>query len=196
MFLTLRCDLQRYCKFFGYCSKCNLLQKFAILCLSPGFWAIAHYRFGFWINDFFGAGNKNPIKLLLKITYFALKQFVVYFCKIDILITADIGAGLFLSNKGNIILGLQRMGENCTVHHNVTTGQGTEGETPIFGENVWIGHDSIVYGSLRIGDNVIIESCTVLSKSLPGYMQVGGNPCRIRKRNIEAGPYPIDWVVR
>lgn len=119
MFLTLRCDLQRYCKFFGYCSKCNLLQKFAILCLSPGFWAIAHYRFGFWINDFFGAGNKNPIKLLLKITYFALKQFVVYFCKIDILITADIGAGLFLSNKGNIILGLQRMGENCTVHHNV-----------------------------------------------------------------------------
>ena len=193
MFSTLRRDFQRYCESFGYSSKCNVSKKILVLCKSPGYWAIMHFRFGFWVNNFFGAGYKNPVKIVLKIIYFVAKQIVVYFSKIDVLVTADIGPGLFLSNKGNIILGLQYMGENCTIHHNVTTGQGVEGDPPKFGSNIWIGHDSIVYGVLAIGDNTIIESGTVLSKSLPGNMLVGGNPCRIRKKNIESGPYPVNF---
>jgi len=185
-------DLQGYCEYLGYSSESGFLRNIIVLSKSPAFWAIVHFRFGFWVNNYFGDGYRNPIKLFFKIIYFVTKQFVVYFVKIEILITADIGPGLFLSNKGNIILGLQRMGENCTIHHNVTTGQGVEGETPEFGDNIWIGHDSVVYGVLSIGDNTIIESDTVLSKSLPGNMLVGGNPCRIRKRNIESGPYAID----
>ncbi|TKB07425.1 hypothetical protein [Desulforhopalus sp. IMCC35007] len=193
MFSNLRQDLQRYCDNLGYGTNPDFISKIIAICKSPGYWAIVVHRFGFWINSYFGNGYKNPLKLLFKLLYFTTKQFAVFLTKIEILVTADIGPGLFLSNQGNIILGLRRMGVNCTIHHNVTTGQGVEGETPEFGDNIWIGHDSVVYGALSIGGNTIIENGTVLAKSLPDNMVVGGNPCRIRNKNIKAGPYPINY---
>ena len=192
MLANLRRDLQRYCQWWGYGAEPGLLRQVIVISRSPGYWAIIHHRFGFWINTTFSAGYKNPVKLFLKLFYFITKQVVVWLSKTEILVTADIGPGLFLSNKGNILIGVRRMGKNCTIHHNVTIGQGVEGETPLFGNNIWIGHDSIIYGELSVGDNTIIESGTVLAKNLPGNMRVGGNPCRILKRNIVSGPYPID----
>lgn len=191
MFNNLQCDFQRYCEWWGYRAHPGLVRTLIVFWKSPSYWAIIVHRFGFWVNAYFKAGYRNPFKFIFKIFYFLAKQLIVYFAKVEILITADIGPGLFLSNKGNIIMGLRHMGKNCTVHHNVTTGQGVEGETPVFGDNIWIGHDSVVYGVISVGDNTIIEEGTILAKSLPGNMQVGGNPCRIRKKNIENGPYPI-----
>lgn len=191
MFVNLRRDLQRYCEWWGYGDDPGLLYKVLVLCRSPGYWAIIHHRFGFWVNTVLPYGYKNPVKLFLKLIYFLTRPFIVWFAKIELLVTTDIGPGLFLSNKGNIIAGLRRVGKNCTIHHNVTIGQDVTGEVPEFGNNICVGHDSIVYGGLSVGDNTIIKSGTVLAKSLPGNMLVGGNPCRILNRKIGEGPYPI-----
>ena len=189
MFENLSRDLQRYCQQYGYRNKPTFWQCIMVICKSPGFWAITHHRFGFWVNNFFSPGYKNPVKFLLKFLYFITKPVMVWFAKTELLVTADIGPGLFLSNKGNIMLGVKYMGENCTIEHNVTIGQGPDGETPNFGKNIRVGHDSIIYGNIRLGDNIIIENGTVISKSLPGNMIVGGNPCRILKRNIERNKF-------
>lgn len=191
---NLKKDFIRYSEWFGYGISPSIFQTIIVLLKSPSYFAIIVHRYGYWVNTYFGTGYKNPLKIILKIFYFILKQLVVYTSKVEILVTADIGPGLFLSNKGNIILGLRQMGSNGTVHHNVTTGQGVEGVTPIFGDNVWIGHDSVVYGVISIGHNTIIESGTILSKSLPGNMVIAGNPCKIQEKNIEAGPYPIAYT--
>ena len=79
------------------------------------------------------------------------------------------------------------------MHHNVTVGRGVEKIVPSLGDNLWIGHDCVVYGDISIGSNTIIESGTILAKSLPGNMVVGGNPCRIRKRDFRPGPYSIEF---
>jgi len=182
-------DLERYCDSLGYGSTPGWFGKLYVIFKSPGYWAVVHYRFGFWVNKHYGESYRNPLKILLKMLYFAAKQVIVCLTKIDIMVTSDIGPGLFLSNKGNIIMGLRRMGKDCTIHHNVTIGQGVEGISPNFGDNIWLGHDSVVYGVIGIGDNTIIHDHTVLSKSLPGNIIAGGNPCRIKKRNIDPEHY-------
>jgi len=192
MLASLRQDLQRYCVFFGY-KEAGYFECIRVILKSPAYWAIIHFRLGYWINTFFGPGYRNPLKIFCKTLYFLSKQVIVWLIKIDILVTSDIGSGLFLSNKGNIIFGGEHIGRGCTVHHNVTVGRGVEKIVPSLGDNLWIGHDCVVYGDISIGSNTIIESGTILAKSLPGNMVVGGNPCRIRKRDFRPGPYSIEF---
>jgi len=190
MLASLSKDLQRYCESSGH-NNAGFFERVRVIAISPAYWAIVHFRFGHWVNTFFGTGYRNPLKIFFKALYFLSKQVVVWLIKIDILVTSDIGPGLFLSNKGGIIFGGEHIGSCCTVHHNVTVGRGVEKIVPRLGDNVWIGHDSVVYGDISIGSNTIIESGTILAKSLPGNMIVGGNPCRIRRRDLRPGPYSI-----
>lgn len=54
-------------------------------------------------------------------------------------------------------------------------------DTPIeIGEDVWIGARAIVLpGCKRIGDHSIIGAGAVVTKDVPGYAIVGGNPAKI-----------------
>lgn len=54
------------------------------------------------------------------------------------------------------------IGENCTIFHQVTIGEGRSG-APAIGNNVLIGAGAKVIGGIRIGDNVRIGAgCTVM----------------------------------
>jgi len=54
------------------------------------------------------------------------------------------------------------IGENCTIFHQVTIGEG-RGGAPAIGNNVLIGAGAKVIGGIRIGDNVRIGAgCTVM----------------------------------
>ena len=181
MLLNCQEDLKRYCLERGLGGQPTFLQKCIVACSSPSFLAIVHHRFGFWVSSI-DSSYKNPVKLFLKLIYFLGKYLVVCFAKVDILSTMDIGPGLFLSNKGNIIIGLRKLGSNCTIQHNVTIGHGAVAEgLPIFEDNVSIGHDSLVYGGITVGRAVIIGDNTVVSRELPAGIHVQGNPCKIVK---------------
>lgn len=57
-----------------------------------------------------------------------------------------------------------------------------KGDT-IIGNDVWIGYDATIMPGVKIGNGAIIAAKTVVTKDVPDYTVVGGNPARlIRKR--------------
>ena len=51
---------------------------------------------------------------------------------------------------------------------------------------VWLGHGVIIMGGITIGEGVIVAAGSVVTKSIPDYAIVGGNPAKIIKyRDIE-----------
>lgn len=53
------------------------------------------------------------------------------------------------------------------------------GKKVIIGNDVWIGGNSIINPGIKIGDNVVIGSGSVVTKDLPSNIVAAGNPCRI-----------------
>lgn len=53
----------------------------------------------------------------------------------------------------------------------------------IIGNDVWIGHNATIMPGVTIGSGAIIGACSVVTKNVPDYCIVAGNPARvIRKR--------------
>lgn len=58
----------------------------------------------------------------------------------------------------------------------------TKGDTTV-GNDVWIGYEATIMAGVTIGDGAIIGSKSVVTKDVPPYTIVGGNPAKeIRKR--------------
>jgi virginiamycin A acetyltransferase len=53
----------------------------------------------------------------------------------------------------------------------------------VVGNDVWLGYKSVVMSGVKIGDGAIIGAYSVVTKDVPPYAIVGGNPAKIiRKR--------------
>ena len=63
------------------------------------------------------------------------------------------------------------IGENCTIFHQVTIGEG-RGGAPVIGKNVLIGAGAKVIGGVRIGDNVRIGAGCVVMQDVPNNTTV------------------------
>jgi virginiamycin A acetyltransferase len=61
----------------------------------------------------------------------------------------------------------------------------------VIGNDVWIGYEAVIMPGVKIGNGAIIAAKSVVTKDVPDYAVVGGNPARlIRKR------YNDDQVAR
>jgi len=61
----------------------------------------------------------------------------------------------------------------------------TKGDT-IIGNDVWIGHNVTIMPGIKIGDGAIIATNATVTKNVPPYTIVGGNPAKeIKKRFSE-----------
>ena len=97
-------------------------------------------------------------------------------------------SGVCLSDRGGIVLGARRIGAGTIIHHNVTIGMNlASGGVPDIGRRTWIGHDSVVHGEITLGDGVAILPGSVLTKSVPSRVLVGGNPARVLCRDFDNG---------
>lgn len=57
---------------------------------------------------------------------------------------------------------------------------------PVFiGNDVWIGSGSIILSGVKIGDGAVIGANTVVSKDIPPYTIVAGNPVKIIRKRFE-----------
>ncbi|MFZ2315748.1 MAG: CatB-related O-acetyltransferase [Gammaproteobacteria bacterium] len=67
----------------------------------------------------------------------------------------------------------------------------------LVGNDVWIGHEALIMPAVTIGDGAIIASRSVVTKDVPAYAIVAGNPATIiRKRfddDIIAALLEIKW---
>src|SRR5579862_6624891 len=62
----------------------------------------------------------------------------------------------------------------------------TKGDV-IIGNDVWIGASATILSGVRIGNGAVIGACAVVTKDVPAYGIVGGNPAKlIRLRFSEA----------
>ena len=56
----------------------------------------------------------------------------------------------------------------------------------IIDDNVWLGNRVIIVGNITIGEGSIVAAGAVVTKDVPPYAIVGGNPAKIIKyRDIE-----------
>lgn len=95
------------------------------------------------------------------------------------------GPGLSLPHRGNIIVNPDaRIGENCRIHVGVNIGS-HRGMSPIIGDNVYIGPGAIIFGDIRIVNNVSIGANATVNKSvLSENVVVAGTPARIVKTGV------------
>ena len=50
------------------------------------------------------------------------------------------------------------------------------------GNDVWIGCRSIILSGIRIGDGAVVAAGSVVTKDVPPYTLVAGNPAQIKKK--------------
>lgn len=100
--------------------------------------------------------------------------------------TTPIKGDLYLSSKGNIVIGAHNIGRGCVIQQRVTIGRNIfTRENPTIGNKVWIGQNSVVSGGISIGDGATILENSVLTKNVPANCVVRGNPARIIKKNFD-----------
>lgn len=63
--------------------------------------------------------------------------------------------------------------------------RGNRGDT-VVGNDVWIGQDATILPGIHIGDGAIIGANSVVTKDVPPYSVVAGNPAVIKKYRFDA----------
>lgn len=106
-----------------------------------------------------------------------------------------VGEGFF-ANFGCVILDVAevRIGKNCMIAPQVgiytathplnaeLRNSGRELGKPItIGDNCWIGGMSVINPGVTLGDNVVVASGAVVTKSFGDNVVIGGNPARVLK---------------
>lgn len=102
----------------------------------------------------------------------------------------------FFMNYGGVILDVCKVtiGDNCMIAPQVgiyaayhpmdpeTRNSGREYGAPItIGNNCWIGGRAVINPGVTLGDNVVVASGAVVTKSFPSDVLIGGVPARILK---------------
>lgn len=109
-----------------------------------------------------------------------------------------IGKGFVIEHIGNITLNPDTViGDNCNIYNGVTIGiekRGNRKGTPIIGNRVWMGPNSIIVGKIIIEDNVLIAPGAYVNFDVPKNSIVIGNPGKIISK-IDATDYYISNLV-
>ena len=178
----LKTDYRRYLKYNNYDLNDlpGLIKSIGLILKSPGIAAVFIQRLDYLNYSWYGDKGLNLMKYYFSVVLFILNYFKRTIFKICIPKAVYIGPGLVISGRGEIIIGAKRIGKNCTLHHRVTIGVGGRNrDIPIIGDNVCMESDTLIFGGIRIGNNVTFKKGTVCSKNIPDNCVVEGNPARI-----------------
>lgn len=113
---------------------------------------------------------------------------VMWFLNIEIPITTKIGLGFNLGHGSPVVVNADAvLGNYVLLRQFVTIGNKGLGPSgsPVIGDNVEIGANSVIFGEITIGDNVTIGAGSVVNKSVPANSIVYGNPMKIVSKAIQ-----------
>jgi serine O-acetyltransferase len=95
---------------------------------------------------------------------------------------AQFGPGFVLIHStGVVINGGVRGGSNIYVEHQVTIGAERR-ESPLLGDDIFIGAGAKIIGSVKIGDGAKVGANAVVVEDVPPHCTVVGIPARIVRR--------------
>ncbi len=161
----LKSDLRAKAKWcyqdVGWTSMCKTL-------LTDGTAAMVWYRLTQWA----GRWHLSPLQMLFN-------KSSAIFCNCIIGRGAEFGPGFVLVHStGVVINGSVRGGSNVFVEHQVTIG--AEGrQSPVLGDDVFLGAGSKIVGPVTIGDDVRIGANAVVVKDIPRGATAVGIPAKV-----------------
>ena len=164
-------DLKKYKKYSGKSSVYVLLTQ-------QGLWALFIYR----VNNFiYRSSLPRVIKTFLLIAGIFCQKGIEVICGISLPYTAKIGNKFYIGHFGGVIINSKAIiGNNCNISQGVTIGisGGDKRGVPIIGNNVYIGANAVVAGSIQIGDNVLIGANSLVTESVTANSTVVGVPAK------------------
>jgi acetyltransferase-like isoleucine patch superfamily enzyme len=120
----------------------------------------------------------------------------------DLTIGADCSINPYAVVRGEIRMGDGvRIGAHTSIlgfNHSMSTDrpiheQGTWSKGITLGDDVWIGSNATILDGVTVGDHVVVGAGAVVTKDVPDWAVVAGNPARIirdRRAETGAGPAP------
>lgn len=124
-------------------------------------------KYLFWwrlANEIYIYGNNKQKSVAKKIQSKLISKF-----GIDIMLGTKIGKNLSIVHPYSITINKNVIiGENFTIHQNVTIGISHKPTNIIIGDNVYIGANSVILGGeIRIGNNVKIGAMSFVNNDIP-----------------------------
>ncbi|MEZ4387775.1 MAG: serine acetyltransferase [Candidatus Krumholzibacteriia bacterium] len=181
MFDLVRADWRKCCRIHLGTERPSRLRAAKLFAGHFGFHCVLVYRFGAWATAQVRARRWLGAPFL--IAYLAANHAVRLVHHVNLRREAVIGPGFYISHVGTIFVDKITADENLSLTHNVTIGvghaRGGAGVPRRIGRNVWIGTGSVIAGDLTIGDDVTILPCSVVTRTLPDRVLVGGNPAKL-----------------
>jgi serine O-acetyltransferase len=165
-----QCDLRKY----------SLLNKGAWwkqLLFEQGLWASLEYRMEAALYRSHLPGLiKSPLRLLM----LPWRKLVEVATGISLPCTANIGPGLHLPHSGfRTVNAGAVIGADCCISQGVTigvSGRGQERGTPILGDRVYLGANSVVVGKITLGNDVCVGANSVVNRNVSPHCTVIGVP--------------------
>jgi serine O-acetyltransferase len=167
MLKTVLADLRRKAEWYEYPDTTKSVLR---MVLSDGTTAQVLYRMMRWCQTH---GLKLPAFFLYRLNA-AVGHTVIGR-------DAEFGPGfVILHSFGIVINSSVRAGRNLVIEHGVTIGA-EKGQSPVLGDNVFIGAGAKVIGPVRIGSDVKIGANAVVTRDLPDGATAVGIPARVIK---------------
>tara|TARA_B100000963_G_C22639755_1_gene679797 strand:- start:4976 stop:5530 length:555 start_codon:yes stop_codon:yes gene_type:complete len=94
----------------------------------------------------------------------------------------QMGKGFYIGHHGTVVINAEAVfGKNCNIGTNVIVGKTHKKRTgsPVFGDEVWIGSNSVIVGKINIGNNVVIAPNAFVNVDVPSNSVAIGNPVKI-----------------
>jgi len=177
---TIKSDYKKYKKYQG--------NFFVIVFMTQGFWAIFQYRLA---HFFFNAISLQPFRLFFKVWMLLWQKVIEITTGISIPPSAKIGHSFYIGHFGGIILNSRTViGNNCNISQGVTIGVSGVSDkrgVPVIGNNVYIGANAVIAGSIVIEDDVLIGACSLVNKSIEKQQVVMGVPAVVVSKNGSKG---------
>ncbi len=112
---------------------------------------------------------------------------VEYILCVELRASTKVGSGLRIQHGYSLVVNDRTiLGKNVHLRHCTTFGcvmnpDESQGPSPVVGDNVEFGANSVIIGGIIIGDNAKIGAGSVVVKDVPPNAVVVGNPARIIK---------------
>jgi serine O-acetyltransferase len=155
---------------------------------SPGFHALAVYRFGRWQRL---APLPRVVRVALRPVYLVLAFVVQSLHAIELYPAATVGRRLRIFHRGAVVNGAVEIGDDCVLRQYVTIGAVFEGgRCPRLGDAVEVGPGAVIIGDVSIGDGAKIGPNAVVTFDVPAAGRVVASPARIAPGAGPAGAGP------
>jgi serine O-acetyltransferase len=164
---------------FRYAGKTGTKTFLYYFFLYPGF----RYSYFYRICHYSRSQNPNFLrKIQFYLLWYLLHHYQIKY-GYQIPCQTKIGNGLIIYHYGSIVVNSDVIiGKNCCLSTGVTIGmhhRGGKKGNPIIGDNVYIAPGAKIIGNIKIGNNVIIGTNSVVVDDVPNNAVVGGIPAKV-----------------